>query len=187
MRENPLLFLYETVLRNLKNENIIYQTKPKVFNPFGILILFLIGAFFVYTSDSLPLKLIMGGIFITSLLIGLIINYYANGILITENKIDLIKTNWVGKTESEPIEFSEIKSIKWNHGKYRQDRAIYLKTINKPNIKVRIPDDPFKFGHILKFLNKKGIDIHLVHSDQELRMFIDDQITEFPMGNEKTA
>jgi len=126
----------------------------------------------------------MDGIFAVSLIFAIAKNYYANGILISDNKIDLIKISWTGKTETEPIGFSEIKSIKWNHGGYRQDRAIYLKTINKPNIKVQIPDDPFKFGHILKFLNRKGIDIRLVHSDQELRMYIDGKISEFPMTND---
>ena len=166
---------------------IIYQTKPKIYNLYGISSTFLIGAFFIYTSDSLILKLIIGGTFAIAIIVGIIKNYYANGIVIMENRIELLKTKLNGKTESELIDFSKIKSIKWNHGGYRQDRAIYLKTINKRNIKVHIPDNPFKFGHILKFLNKKGIDIDLVHSDQELRMFIDGKISEFPMRNEKTA
>jgi len=129
----------------------------------------------------------MGGIFSIAIIVGIIKNYYANGIVIMENQIELLKTKLTGKTESELINFSEIISIKWNQGGYRQDRAIYLKLTDKNNIKVRIPDNPFKFGHILKFLSKKGIDIHLIHSDQELRMFIDEKISEFPMRNEKTA
>ena len=171
----------------MKNDKIIYQTKPKLFNPYGILILFLIGAFFVYTSDSLTLKLFMGGFFAVVLIFGIIRNYYANGIVITENQIELLKTNLTGKTESELIDFSEIKSIKYNQGAYRQDSAIYLKTNRKSDLKVLIPMNSFEFGHILKFLNGKGIEINLVHSDQELRMFIDGKITEFPMRNKKTA
>ncbi len=129
----------------------------------------------------------MGGIFAIALIFGIIRNYYANGIVITENRIELLKTNLTGKTESELIDFSKIKSLKYNQGAYRQDSAIYLKTNPKSDLKVLIPISSFEFGHVLKFLNGKGIVITLVHSDQELRMFIDGKITEFPMRNEKTA
>ena len=133
----------------MKNDKIIYQTRPKLFNSYEIL--FLIGAFFVYTSDTLTLKLFMGGIFAIAIIFGIIKNYYANGIVITENRIELLKTN------------------------------------PKFDLKVLIPISSFEFGHVLKFLNGKGIVIILVHSDQELRMFIDGQIAEFPMRNEKTS
>ena len=135
----------------------------------------------------MTIKLLMGGIFSVALILGIIRNYYANGIVITENQIELIKTKLTGKTESEFINFSGIKSIKYNQGAHRQDSAIYLRTNAKSDIKVLIPTNSFKFGHVLGFLNKKGIEINLVHSDQELRMFIDGKITEFPMRNEKTA
>jgi hypothetical protein len=171
----------------LKNEKVIYKTKPKIFNPYGILILLLIGTIFVYTSDSLTIKLLMSGIFGVAIIFGMIRNFYANGIVITENRIELMKTKLTGKTESEFIDFSEIKSLKYNQGQYRQDSAIYLKTKLKSELKVLIPNNSFEFGNVLKFLNEKGIVINLVHSDQELRMFIDGKITEFPMKNEKTA
>jgi hypothetical protein len=171
----------------LKSEKIIYETKPKIFNPYGVLILLIIGTYFVYTSESLVIKILMGGIFLSALIFGMIRNYFANGIIISENKIELLKTNLTGKTQSEFIEFSEIKSVKYNHGQYRQDSAIYLKRKLKSELKVFIPINSFEFGHVLKFLNGKGIEINLVHSDQELRMFIDGKITEFPMTNEKTA
>lgn len=129
----------------------------------------------------------MGGFFAIALIFGIIRNYYTNGIVIMENQIELLKTNLTGKTESELIDFSEIKSVKYNQGAYRQDSAIYLKTDHKSDLKVLIPINSFEFGHVLKFLNEKGIIINLVHSDQELRVFIDGKITEFPMWNEKTA
>tara|TARA_R110001606_G_scaffold397528_1_gene574322 strand:- start:48 stop:563 length:516 start_codon:yes stop_codon:yes gene_type:complete len=171
----------------MKTEKIIYETKPKIISLYGVLFLFLIGTYFVYTSESLTIKIFMGGIFLFALIFGMIRNYLANGIIITENKIELLKTNMTGKTESEFIDFSEIKSVKYNQGQYRQDSAIYLRRKLKSELKVLIPINSFEFGHVLKFLNGKGIEINLVHSDQELRMFIDGKITEFPMTNEKTA
>ncbi|UWX56356.1 hypothetical protein NYZ99_09210 [Maribacter litopenaei] len=57
----------------------------------------------------------------------------------------------------------------------------------KRKIKVLIDKGPFQFGHVLRFLSEKGIDIELFHSDHELRLFIDGKIKEFPMSNEKTA
>ena len=36
----------------MKNEKIIYETKPKIFNPYGVLILLIIGTYFVYYSAT---------------------------------------------------------------------------------------------------------------------------------------
>ena len=129
----------------------------------------------------------MGAIFLVAIVGGTIRNFYANGIRITEKQIEFVKKNLTGGNESRKIEFEEIKNIKYNVGGHRQDSAIYLQTTEKEKMKVPIAENSFEFGHVLKFLNEKGIEIDLVHSDQELRMFIDGKITECPMTNEKTA
>ena len=167
----------------MENETIIYQTRPKI-NLIGLLISIAVSAILVYTSNSLTIKLLIGGFFIVSLIIITVRNQNSNGIIINENYIELTKN----KSITEKIDFGNIKKIKWSDGRVKwDDRAIYLDTNKKNGIKVLINEDIFEFGHILKFLNDKGIEIELFHSDQELRMFLDGKITEFPMRNEKTA
>ena len=146
----------------------------------------LIGLFFVFMSDSWQIRLFIGGIFLVAIIGGTVRNYYANGLRVTEKQMELIKKNLTGGNDSRKIEFEKIECIKYNVGSYRQDSAIYLRTAEK-KIKVPIAENSFEFGHVLRFLNEKGIKIDLVHSDQELRMFIDGKIAEFPMTNEKTA
>lgn len=94
------------------------------------------------------------------------------------------KKNIKGKTNYFHIDYKNIKSVRYNVGGLKQDRAIYVETREKPNIKILIPNNTFEFGHVLEFLFNKGIRIELVHSDHELRLFIDGKIDEFPMQNE---
>ncbi|MDO6470113.1 hypothetical protein [Maribacter sp. 1_MG-2023] len=171
----------------MEKDKIIYQTKTKIFNPTGILIMGLIGFFFIFMSDSWQIQLFMGGIFLVAIVGGTIRNYYTNGLRITEKQMELTKKNLNSRNESQILEFGQIKNVKYNVGGYRQDSAIYLEVEGKEKIKIPIAENSFEFGPVLKFLNDKGIKINLVHSDQELRMFIDGKITEFPMTNEKTA
>mgnify|MGYP005992670133 CR=1 FL=1 len=165
----------------------IFIAKPKLINYSGVIILSLIGVFFVIASDSLTEGLFMGVVFVIVFIISIIKNYFANGIVITENKIELIKRKTFEKTESNFFEISEIKSVKYNKGSYQQDSAIYITTNKESDIKIMIPVNSFKFGYVLKFFKEKGIEINLVHSDQELRMYIDGEINEFPMKNENTV
>jgi len=129
----------------------------------------------------------MGVIFIVAIIGGSIRNYFANALRITETQLEMIKKNLSCKNESRQIDFKQIKKISYNVGGYRQARAIYLWLEGNEKIKVPISENSFQFGHVLKFLNEKGIAIDLIHSDQELRMYIDGKISEFPMTNEKTA
>ena len=144
----------------------------------------LIGLFFIYTSDSWEIRLFMGGIFLVGIVGGIIRNYFANGLRVTEKQIELTIKNLYSGNKSRILQFGQIKNVKYNVGGYRQDSAIYLEVVGKEKIKIPIAENSFEFGHILKFLNDKGIKINLVHSDQELRMFIDGETTELPMTNE---
>jgi len=126
----------------------------------------------------------MSGIFIAPALLDIIKNYFATGIVISEKRISLLSKNIKGKTLFQSIDYNTIKSVRYNEGGLKQERAIYLETNHKPNIKILISTNPFEFGKVLKFLKEKGIRIDLVHSDHELRMFLDGKINEFPMKNE---
>ena len=171
----------------MEEVKIIFRTKPKLISYTGAVILFLLAAFFVFVSDSLTEGIFMISVFIIVFTISIIKNYFANGIVITENTIELIKRKTIEKTESNIYDISEIKSVKYNKGGYQQDSAIYITTNKESDIKIMIPVDSFKFGYVLRFFKEKKIEINLVHSDQELRMYIDGVINEFPMRNEKTA
>ena len=133
------------------------------------------------------MKLIFGGSFILAIIFGLLKSYFSNGITITQNNIQIIRKSLTGQSLAEKVEFNEIQNLKWNHGGYRQDRAIYLKTKDGRKFKICIPEDQFKFGHTLKFIKNKGVEIKLVHSDHELQLFLDGKISQFPMENEPTA
>ncbi len=137
----------------------------------------------MYTSDQLVVKLIMFSAFILPVIIDIIRSYLANGIVISDKRISLLKKNLRGKTVYKWIDYNNIKSVRYNEGGLKQDSAIYLETNLQSNIKVIIPTKSFEFGPVLKFLNDKGIRIELVHSDHELKMFIDGKISEFPIQN----
>lgn len=129
------------------------------------------------------LQLLMGSIFVFIFIFRTLKNFYKKKIIISENHIELIKTRLAGKKASKRFMFSEIERIKYNKGGYRQDSAIYLKTKENSNIKVPVTENSFQLGPILKFLNDKGIKINLVHSDHELRLYLDGKIKSFPMSS----
>ncbi len=168
----------------MKDENIIYKTKPSFFNPYAILVLIFIGLNGIFIADNVTSKVLMGGTILLVSTIFFIKKYNENTIEIKKENIELIKPYPFKNTKKECLNFSEIECVKYNRGGYKQESAIYLKTHLKSNIKVLIPNTSFEFGHVLKFLKSKGIEINLVHSDQELRMYIDGQIEDFPMTND---
>lgn len=155
-----------------KNE-IIYRTKPKIFNIYVIVISLSIGGYLIYISDLLLAKLLVFTVFIVPVILDIIRSYFANGIVISDKRISLLKRNLKGKTLYKWIDYKNIKSVRYNEGGLRQDSAIYIETNLKSNIKVLLRTKSFEFGQVLKFLYDKGIRIDLVHSDDELRMLID--------------
>lgn len=126
----------------------------------------------------------MAAIFVTSIIAAIVKNYFATSILVKEEEIILTKHSFWQREKTEKLSFDAIKNLKWNHGKHRQTRAIYLKTDEKKSIKILISENPFEFGHVLKFFYNQGIPIDLVHSDHELELYIKDKIKTFPMTNE---
>ena len=171
----------------MEKNKIIYKSQIKKINYPTILILMIMGISIVYIFESLFLKIIIAGIFTITIISAIIKKYYANGLVIKESLIEFLKIELNGKVNSEPIQFKEITNVKFNKGGRYQEKAIYLKTINVSDFKVPVTENWIELGHVLKFLSTKGINIELVHSDHELRMYLNGEISEFPMRNEGTA
>ncbi|WP_159024030.1 hypothetical protein [Formosa sp. L2A11] len=139
--------------------------------------------FTIYLANTISGKVITGAIILIISIVGFLKAFNENTIEIKADGIELIKPYTFKDIKPKHFNFSEILSLKYNCGGYKQESAIYLKTDLKSNIKVLIPDTSFEFGFVLRFLKEKGISINLVHSDHELRMYIDGQIKDFPMTN----
>ena len=171
----------------MEKDEIIYKSQIKKINYSTILILTIMGISIVYIFESLFMKIITAGIFIIVIISAIIKNYCANGLVIRKSVIEFLKIDMNGKIQTKRIQFKKITNVKYNKGGRYQEKAIYLETKKDSDFKVPVTENWIEIGHVLKFLSTKSINIDLVHSDHELRMYLNGEINEFPMQNEETA
>lgn len=146
--------------------------------------LVVIASVFIITSEKTEIKIFFAVLFGGVLAFSIIRLYLAKEIFVYPNKL-LIKwkSPLLGNREI-LLPLDEIDKVRFTRGGYRMDRSLRFYLNGKKRFKILLSDNDNNVVHLLRYLFEKGIKSEIIHSDQEMKLFIEGKIKEYPMKNE---
>lgn len=142
---------------------------------------------FILTSEKIELKIVFIALFGGTLILSILRLYLAKEVFVYTYEFQIKwNTPFIGK-RGILIPFDKVEKVRFTRGGYRLDRSLRIYLKDKNQFKILLSDTDKNIADLLRFLYKHEVRAEIIQSDQEMELYIEGRIKEYPMKNEKTV